>query len=155
MALTDFSFPVSATLTDKARNYMALAHIKELGIKVIGFSVGTNGFNPSMPNETTAIDPTLLTLENQCYPVGTECVPFQDVEEANFSTRVYNCRLPAQLTNSPYDKALGEIGIWAEVISSQHAGISVGDKFLYAVAHMPCRCKTYKDVFLFRVVVNY
>lgn len=153
MSFTDPSSPVIAKLTDKARDIYARSGIYSIAFKIKGFSVGTGGYEPSNPVEIKPLVTSDTSLENQVYPV-TGYANFQSVETLE-TVRVFNCRLPATQTGSTADRGLGEIGLWAEVISSEDPTVPVGTLYLYAIGHMPIRAKTYKDVFLFRVVVNY
>ena len=153
MAFNDASFPVSAKMTNTARDIIARSGIKKLAFKIQGFSVGTGGYDNANPVQTLPIDQNQTALANQVSP-ATGYSAFQSIESIE-SVRIFNCRLPATLTGSDADYGLGEIGLWAEVIESDHTEYPVGTQYLYAIAHMPIRAKTHKDVFLFRVVVNY
>lgn len=154
MAFTDHSQDIQAFLTDAARNYTARALNGELAFRTVGFSVGRGGYNPANPVQVFPIDTTLQTLIDQVYPAPTGYTPFQAVDSVGDTAKVFNCRLPATQTESAADYGLGEIGIWAEILNA-HDPSEIGTVFLYAVGHMPIRAKTRRDVFLFRVVVNY
>ena len=153
MPFLDSSFPVKAFLTDKASDIYARSGTIPIAFKIKGFSVGCGGYVDSNPVQTQDIDRSAQTLQHQVHP-PTGYVPFQSIEEMG-KVRVFNCRLPATPGQTTADHGLGEIGIWAEVLYSEDSNYNAGDVFLYAIGHMPLRAKTHKDVFLFRVVVNY
>jgi hypothetical protein len=67
---------------------------------------------------------------------------------------VYNCRLASTPIQSNADYALGELGVWGQIIQS-NVPSEVGKVFLAAIAHFPMKGKTRRDVLLLRVVVDY
>lgn len=155
MAITDTPDEIQAYLTDDARTYIARAINGELVFKASGFSVGRGGYNPADPVHILPVDTTVQLLADQVYPDVTGDVPFQSIDFVADTALVYNCRLPATTVTGNADYGLGEIGIWAEIISSPANPGDVGTVFLFAIGHMPIRCKTRRDVMLFRVVVNF
>lgn len=155
MPLTDHPDTIQAYLTDKARTIFALSVSGELYYNTVGFSMGRGGYNPADPVHILPVDTTVSALSDQVYPAPTGYASFEEVDSVAISTLVFNCYLPETPTTSNADYGLGEIGIWARVNSSTTLTYPVGTIFLYAIGHMPIRCKTNADVMLFRVVVNY
>lgn len=156
MAITDPSDTVQAQTTDYYRQLEARAPIGDVAFVAVGFSVGQGGYNPTDPVHIVPVDPTATTLIEQVYPAATGFSPFQEIDTpGDASVVVYNCRLPATPVASNADYGLGEIGIWGQVLQSKSNPAEVGTYFLIAIGHMPIRCKTNRDVILFRVVVNY
>lgn len=155
MAITDTPDEIQAYLTDGARNYIARAVNGELAFRAVGFSMGRGGYNPADPVHILAVDTTVNQLADQVYPDVTGESPFQSIDWVGDTAVVYNCRLPATSITSNADYGLGEIGLWAEILSSPSDPSEVGTIFLFAIGHMPIRCKTRRDVILFRVVTNF
>lgn len=155
MPLTDHPDTIQAYLTDHARNLFAHSVSGELYYNTVGFSVGRGGYNPADPVHILPVDTTVSALADQVYPDTTGFEGFEEVDEVSNSTLVFNCYLPETSVTSNADYGLGEIGIWARINSAPNPSFIVGTVFLYAIGHMPIRCKTNADVFLLRVVVNY
>jgi hypothetical protein len=145
---------IQAVLTDQALQLMARAFNGELAYKLVGFSVGTFGYNTSDPTQVLPIDPLDLSLREQVYPAATGSTPFESIEQNTPRTLILNCRLPSNPVPSNADYGLGEVGIWAQVTWSTNPPPNANDVFLAAIAHMPIRCKTRRDVMLFRVVLS-
>lgn len=157
MAITDPSDEIVAQLTDIGRDYLARAINGELVYQAVGFSCGRGGYNPLDPVKVIPITGAELALTDQVFPAVTGTEPFEFIEQPLPTTVVFNCRLPASLIATNADYGLGEIGIWAEVIYTHPSASSPptqGDVFLLALANMPIRAKTRRDVMLFRVVVQ-
>lgn len=155
MAITDHSDDVQAFMTDQARTYFARMLSGELSYQTVGFSVGRGGYNPTDPVHILPVDTTTTALSDQVYPDTTGYVGFSEVDKVAISSLVFNCRLPATQIQSNADYGLGEIGIWGKILTSTANPSEIGTVFLYAIGHMPIRCKTRRDVMLMRVVVNY
>lgn len=154
MAITDPTQEIQAFVTDQARQFIAKATVGGVVYRYVGFSVGRGGFDPSNPIEIVPIDTSLPALLDQVYPDITGTSDFQSIDAPYLSTQVLSCRLPNTLSPSNADYALGEIGIWAQIIQSNDV-LEVGTNFLFAVAHFPIRAKTRKDAWLFRVTIQF
>ncbi len=154
MPLTDHPDDIQAYVTDQARAYRARAINGELAFKAQGFSVGRGGYDPADPVKILPVGTADTQLIDQVFPDVTGYAAFQAIDAINETTRVFNCRLPATTVETNADYALGEIGIWAEILHSENP-VEIGQVFLYALGHMPIISKTRRSVFLFRVVINY
>jgi hypothetical protein len=77
--------------------------------------------------------------------------PLADIEYPTPKTAVMNCRL----SSSQAVTALGELGIWATIVSSNTTPAEIGTTFLMAVAHFPIMTKTLKQVIVYRVVIQF
>lgn len=151
MPFTDTPDPITASLTDLGRmNFARVAH-GEISFEVTGFAVGQGGYNMANPVQITALDPTQTQLTAQYFPTSPTIQPIEDVEYPTPKTAVISCRL------GPTDSitALGELGIWATIIHSNTTPAEVGTTFLMAIVHFPIMTKTFKQVIVYRVIVQF
>lgn len=157
MALQDPSGDILAELTDLARNYLARAMIGDVVIQVKGFALGRGGFNPSDVVQPLPLNLADVELTDKVFPsaVAFEYEPFISTEEPTATARVYNCRVGSSPFPGNADYALGEAGLYAEVLKSISNPGEVGTVFLYALSHFPILCKTRRETLLRRVVVTY
>lgn len=156
MSLSDPSGDISAQLTSKARELIARATLGEVVFIVRGFGLGRSGYNPSNVVEALPTDPETTELADKVFPTSSplDYEEFVSTESPSNTVRVYNCRVEANPNPGNADYALGEIGLYAEVLKSTDPA-EVGEVFLYAVSHFPVVCKTRRDTLLRRVVVSY
>jgi len=154
MAITDQSDSIQASVTDLARMYLARVLIGQMSYQVVGFSSGRGGYNPADPVHVVPINTAQQTLIDQVYPAPTGYTALQSIDEPSTTSRCYNCRMPNSVVPSAADYGLGEVGVWAQVLTS-NVPAEVGSIFLFAVGHLPIRAKTNRDTFLWRVVVQY
>jgi hypothetical protein len=154
MAITDQSDSIQASMTDLARQYIARMLLGPFSFSVVGFSSGRGGFNPVDPVHLVPLDTSLQTLLDQVYPNVTGYTALQSVDSPSDTCRVYNCRMPNTPAPSNADYGLGEVAVWAQVLTSD-VPAEVGTIFMMAVGHLPIRAKTNRDTFLWRVVVQY
>ena len=154
MAITDPSGTIQASLTDAARHQIARAINGEMVFRAYGFSVGRGGYDPLNPVAVLPINTAATTLIDQCFPDVTGQVPFDQLEQPLPSTVVYDCRLPSTIIPGNADYGLGEIGIWAQILTSDIPA-EIGTIFLMSIAHMPIRAKTNRDAMLLRVATNF
>ena len=146
---TDTPDPIIAVLTDEARTKFAQMTLGMLSFKIKGFAVGRSGYNDTNPVKITAIDSSLIDLEDHFFPaVGIKLV--EAVERPTTSTVVANCRLGRDDAIA----GLGEIGVWAEIIYSQ-APSEIGTTFLMAVSHFPIVTKTMRQAILYRMIIQF
>jgi len=146
---TDTPDPIIATLTDEGRTNFALSTMGQLSFELAGFAVGRGGYNGTNPVHVTAIDPTMTTLMDQYFP-GTGVKALETIETPTITTVVANCRL----AKTEAIAALGEIGLWAEIVYSTTPG-DIGTQFLLAVAHFPIVAKTLSQAILYRLIIQF
>lgn len=154
MSFPNPSAPIQAEVTDIGRQYTARSFMGQIVFQAVGFSVGRGGYQAD-PTQVVPLTGAETALIDPVYPDAVGGIaPFDLIEEPTIASRVYDCRLAATLSPSNADYGLGEIGIWATILVS-NIPAEVGTTFLLALAHMPIRCKTNRDAYLLRVVVNY
>jgi hypothetical protein len=68
MAITDPSDTIQAQTTEYFRQIEARGPIGDVVFKVVGFSVGRGGYNPTDPVHIVPVDPNATTLMDQVYP---------------------------------------------------------------------------------------
>jgi len=146
---TDIPDPIVATLTDEGRTSFAQMTMGLLSFNLAGFAVGRGGYNATNPVKITPIDGSLTALEHQFFPV-TGIKALETIETPTLTTVVANCRLAKDEAVS----ALGEIGVWAEIIYSI-APSDIGRTFLLAVSHFPIVTKTLRQAILYRVIIQF
>ena len=146
---TDTPDPIIATLTDEARTLFAQSTLGLLSFKLVGFAVGRGGYNSVNPVHVTAIDSSSTSLVDQFFPV-TGIKALETIERPTISTIVANCRLSKDEAIS----ALGEIGLWAEIVYSLVPS-DIGRQFLLAVSHFPIVSKTLRQAILYRMIIQF
>lgn len=147
---TDTPDPIIATLTDEGRTNFARMTLGEISFTLDGFAVGRGGYNATNPVHITPIVGSLTALDDQFFPlVGTKTL--ESVENPYPSTIVANCRLAKDEAVS----ALGEIGLWANIIYSAVNPLEVGTTFLLAVSHFPIMTKTLRQAILYRLLIQF
>jgi hypothetical protein len=150
LAFTDTPDPIVATLTDIGRLNIARATMGEISFVLKGFAVGRLGYNSTNPVKITPIDPTQVALGDQFFPV-TGNKPLEMVEKPTPATVVANCRLASDEAVS----ALGEIGLYAEIIHSSVSSAEIGTEFLLALGHFPIQTKTLRQAVVFRFIIQF
>jgi len=146
---TDTPDPILAVLTDEARTNFAQMTLGLKSFKVKGFAVGRGGYNDTNPVKIISVDGSSSSLIDQFFPT-TGIKLIEAIEMPTPSTIVANCRVARDESIS----ALGEIGLWAEIVYS-NAISEIGTTFLMAVAHFPIVTKTYRQVILYRVIIQF
>ena len=151
MSFTTIPDPCIASLTDAGRNAFARALSGEISFKATSFAVGQSGYQDSDPMLVQPINPGATGLISQFFPVSPGLQPISSFETPYAKTLVINCRL------GPNDavSALGELGVWAEIIYSPSNPAEVGTTFLMALVHTPVSAKTRNKVVVFRVVIQF
>ena len=145
-------FDVLAALTDAGRNLLARMLVEGLGFRVIGFRVGAGGYNPGAPIHPTLLDTTVTELDDPFFPViALPPEPIDRYEQPNDQGASFLCRV----ASGEAVAALGEWGIYVEIIYSPLFPAEVGDRYLFALAHRPMIAKTLQDVLVWRLVVQY
>jgi hypothetical protein len=157
MSITGPSADIIATLTDKARNYIARASLGDVVFQVVGFGLGRGGFTPIDPTQVTPLNTVATELDDKVYPNSTPLTyaAFASTEEPTPTVRVYNCRVDSSPIAGNADYALGEVALYGQVLNSVSNPLENGTIFVYALSHFPCLCKTRRDVLLRRVIVSY
>jgi len=151
MPLTSTPDPCIATLTDAGRNAFARALSGEISFQAVSFAVGQSGYQDSNPVLVMPIDTGATGLVAQIFPTAPALQPISSFESPYAKTLVINCRLGANEAVS----ALGELGVWAEIIYSPGNPAEVGTTFLLAVVHTPVSVKTLNKVVVFRVIIQF
>ena len=151
MAFTDTPDSVLATLTDVGRSQFARSILGEVSFTVKGFAVGREGYTDANPVKIDVIDPSLVALEDQIFPVVPgDTKAFESLERPSPKTLVLNCRLAQDEAIA----GLGELGIYAEVVDSI-VPVEIGDQFLLALSHMPLISKVPQQVIVFRLIIQF
>lgn len=151
MAFTDTPDSVLATLTDVGRSQFARSILGEVSFTVKGFAVGREGYNDANPVKIDVIDPSLVALEDQIFPlVLGDTKAFESIERPSPKTLVLNCRL----SQTEAVAGLGELGIYAEIVDSI-VPAEIGDKFMLALSHMPLITKVPQQVIVFRLIIQF
>lgn len=153
MPFTNPSASIQAFWTDQARELLARVTIGQVTFQVVGFSVGRGGYDTD-PTQVIPLDTSLTALIDQVYPDVTGYQALQEMDQPTPTSAVYVCRLPNTPVPSNADYGLGELGLWAQILTSNNPA-EVGQVFLFAVAHFPIRAKTNLDAWLYRVVTQY
>ena len=146
---TDTPDPIIATLTDEARTNFAQSTLGLVSFKLAGFAVGRGGYDSVNPVHVVAIDGSSTSLIDKYFPV-TGIKTLETIETPTISTIVANCRLAKDEAIS----ALGEIGLWAEIVYSIVPS-DIGRQFLMAVAHFPIVTKTLRQAILYRMIIQF
>jgi len=146
---TDTPDPIIAVLTEEARTYFAQMTLGYMSFKLCGFAVGRGGYDGTNPVKIVAIDSSSTSLIDQFFPT-TGIKVLETIETPTLSTVVANCRLAKDDAVS----ALGEIGVWAEIIYSIVPS-DIGRQFLLAVSHFPIVTKTLRQAILYRMIIQF
>ena len=149
MPFTSIPDPSIASITNAGRNALARATLGEISFKLVGFAVGRDGYQMLDPTKIIPIDQNLSSLLDQIFPT-TGIQPITALEFPYPYTVVVNCRVNPTDINS----ALGEMGVWAEIINST-VPTEIGTQFLFAVAHFPIIVKTIKQAILYRIIIQF
>jgi hypothetical protein len=157
MSYTDPSTDILASLTDRARTYIARATMGDIVFQVIGFGLGRGGYTPANFIQTTPLVLTATELDDKVFPdaVPLSYEPFIETEEASPTVRVYNCRVGVSQFPGPADYGIGELALYGQILQSLTTPLEIGTVFVYALSHFPVVCKTRRDTFLRRVIVSY
>lgn len=141
---------IIASLSEIGRTNLARSILGEISFKLSGFAVGRGGYNDINPVLVTVIDTSLADLIDHFFPlVGTK--PLELIERPTPATIVANCRLASTEAVS----ALGEIGLWAEIINSTVDVSEIGTTFMLAVGHFPIQTKTLRQAIVYRFIVQF
>lgn len=151
MPFTDTPDIAVAALTDAGRNALARSLVGEISFQVTSFAVGRSGYQDTNPVKVMPLDTSLPSLIDQIYPSVPNLASVAGFERPYPKTLVVNCRLASTEAVS----ALGEIGLWAEIIYSPANPPEVGTKFLFAVSHFPLCTKILKKVMVYRFVIQF
>lgn len=147
---TDTPDPIIANLTDTGRTNFARMTLGEISFILDGFAVGRGGYNATNPVHITPLVTSSTTLDDQFFPLtGTKAL--EAIETPYPQTIVANCRLAKDEAVA----ALGEIGIWAQIIYSAVNPSEVGTTFLLGLSHFPIMTKTLRQAILYRVILQF
>lgn len=149
MPFTSTPDDIIASLTDLGRGNFARAADGEISFKLVGFAVGNDGYNMSNPVLVLPITSSDTALANQVFPVsGLKAL--DSIEHPTPKTTVANCRI----ASSEAVSALGEIGLWAQIINS-NIPAEIGTTFLLAISHFPLSTKTNRQVVVYRLIIQF
>ena len=137
------SYVTIAEMTDEARTaYVSMLTTGEPAFQIVEFAVGQGGYDPSDPRTALPPDPTATELEDEIFRDT-----YDEIEWRNQYCPVFVCKVePGEVTG-----VIGEIGLFATYLS----GPNVGQKFMFAVGHMPMTPRTPEDLNVFRVPVPF
>lgn len=141
----DDAIAVKGVITNQAREYLARSVSDGTSIKMVEFSVGSGGYNVAMPVYATDPDPASLELESEIYRAtltATENVTINGMSKS----------FVGRLSMSSVVGGIGEIGLWAEILSSPYP-TEIGSKFLFAICHQPLNVKSLNHVASYRIIV--
>lgn len=142
--------PIIGSLTEIGRTNFARVILGEISFALTGFAVGRGGYNSTNPVKVDPIDPSFTGLIDQFFPIsGTKAIEY--IERPTPSTIVANCRLASAEAVS----ALGEIGLWAEIVDSTTSVGEIGTTFLLATGHFPIQTKTLRQAIVYRFIVQF
>ena len=147
---TDTPDPIVAVLTDIARTNFARVILGEISFVLSGFAVGRGGYVHANPVKISALDPSATDLIDQFFPTYGTRKNFELIEYPTPKTAVANCRLASTEAVS----ALGEIGIWGEIIVS-NVLMELNTEFLLGIAHFPIVTKTLRQAIVYRVIIQF
>lgn len=143
---------ILAALTDGGREWISRGMGEGLGYKVIGFRVGRGGYDPSSVLAPLPLGAADTELIDPMYPVVS--LPpgaIARFEYPNQTAISFLCRIPAGSAIA----GLGELGLYAEIITSPSDPTEVGDRRLFAHVHTPIFGKTLQHVFVARCVIQF
>jgi hypothetical protein len=135
-------YVVTAKTTALARRLIARGSVDGTAVKVIGFEMGSGGYDVLDYTQAAPVNPEASMLESAVW-----FSPTIVLEWANESCSSYYCMLDLTDAVSP----LGEIGIVSEVVWSPIAS-EIGMWFLSALGHFPLKVKSDTMQFAIRVL---
>lgn len=151
MSFNDVPDSSQAKLTDIGRSYFARSIYGDVSFKAVGFNVGKSGYLDVNPVKISPINTSDIQLTTPFFPIiGLNS--FESIERPMPKTIVCNCRLSH--SNPANVGAIGEVGVWCEVLNSTVSS-EIGEKFLLAIAHTPILVKNMQNVFVFRIVTQF
>lgn len=139
---------VKGTITTQAREYLARSASDGTSIKIVEFSVGSNGYNPAIPLYATIPNPDDTELEAEIYRNSITAVEQNVLVDG--TAKSFVCRL----SSDSIVGGIGEIGLWAEVIDSPFSS-EIGEKFLFAICHQPLNVKSLRHVASYRIIIAF
>lgn len=152
MAFTDIPDPIETKLTENGRILMARASIGEVVFKLVGFAIGSSGYLNSNPVHIIPVDDMATTLLTQVAPT-TGQKEIHSFEKPLSNVVVVNCVIDPVDINLGLGSAIGEIGVWAEIISSNLTP-EIGSRILFALGHCPIVVFNHRVGAIFRVIIT-
>lgn len=168
MPFTSTTHTIQSVLTDQGRDLLARAQLGQLSFSFSGFQVGRGGYNEQVPVWIEPPDPGVTVLADPVHPIGGAGVAALTTVEAPYPNVVSPvCRVGR--TDALY--GIGEIGLFVRVVwmpgvevqgtvmnpeaplSDAAAFYTVGQDYLFGLAHTPLLSKTDKTVLVFRFIV--
>jgi len=137
--------PISAAVTDIARQFMARSIVDGTSFQVTHCAVGSSGYEVSNPLAALSVDPTATSLVSEVYRKTIDLVETAtlDATAKSFVVRIGREDLAA---------GIGEIALFATIVDSPFI-TEIGSQFMYAVAHQPLNVKTLNHVVSYRIIV--
>lgn len=152
VALSTYQFSVSrlrlpdalvSSLTNRAMIMLNRALAGDgTTLRITEFSVGCGGFYPYCPQRVRPINYWAPFLEQEIYKAPVDYVDY------GIDNAICYCQVPRDEAVG----ALGELGLWAEIVTSPLL-FEIGTSFLFYVQHFPLRCKTRKTVETFAITL--
>lgn len=143
--LDDDLITVKGIITTVAREYLARSAADGTSIKIVDFSVGSGGYVTSLPLYAKDPDPEAVSLESEIYRG-----PLTAVENVTINGMAKS--FVGRLSLESVVGGIGEIGLWAEIISSPFP-TEIGEQFLFALCNQPLNVKSMKHVASYRIII--
>lgn len=136
---------ISATVTNRAREYLARSIVDGTSFRITEYAVGTAGYDVGNPLSATLVDPNATSLISEVYRDTLDLVETATLDGTakSFVARISRDELAA---------GIGEIALYAEILNSPFLP-EIGTKFMFAVAHQPLNTKTFSHVVSYRVII--
>mgnify|MGYP000232597477 CR=1 FL=1 len=143
---------VLVALTDVGAILIARRLVEGLGFKIVGFRVGSTGYDPNDPTQAAPLNPADTALGNTVFP--THLLPPEAIDRYE-SPNDYGISFLCRVASGEAISGIGEIGIFAQITSSPLNPSEVGTYVLFAHAHRPLFGKTTNDVMVWRMVCQW
>jgi hypothetical protein len=141
-------FEIDATITSRARAFLARSVTDGTAIQMIAFSVGAGGLEPFNYRAAVPVSPDAVDLEVPLVPPITKALTWY--ERPNPESGCCYCVVDFAEAND----LLSEIAIWGTVLWSPYLS-EIGTTFCAAIAHFPLVVKTNSMRYGFRVNVQF
>jgi len=137
---------VEAKLTDLAMQYIARSICDGTSFRLDTFAVGCGGYDVSYPTRAVEVNSASTDLDAEIYRGAITAVEDVLIDGTSKS-------FVARLSQASVSGGIGEIGLFATILSSPDYPTEVGGQFLFCMAHQPLNTKTLNHVTTYRVLV--
>jgi hypothetical protein len=137
--------PMACTVTTVGEANIARSISDRLVWVVDQYQVGKGGYQADNPAVVRPVEPADATLEQ---PLWTGSVA---KAVKNGWSATYYCAVPPDVISDP----IGEVMLWARIVSSNNPGDVVGTRFPLAVGHFPAGFHTRRSIRVLALTVNY